>query len=276
MFEQVTRLVALCERTAPCASETFLDEADEAVLAELHRRQVVSRQGQGKRGSGPGHNVSSAISVHSAAGLVWGDLPDQPRHTDSPWFNELPSGVKTTLQYSISVSPDAAVRDIGQSLNRVRYSKIIPDPMASNSSKHKLFCQMPQQLGWIALPGRTPRLMIGRESMMAQGFPVGLPGLKGLLSATTEATMASLGGNAMASHVVLALLQATFASIPWNHTTSSLSCHHFTMNVQQAQVEQAMSLLQLITKPEGATESEDSDDETPNYKVRRTMIMPRS
>jgi len=273
VFEQVARLVALCERTAPCASETLLDEEDEAVLAELNRRQAASRQGQGKPGIG--HNVSSAISVHSAAGLVWGDLPEQPHHTDSPWFNLLPSGVQTTLQFSISVRPDAAVRDIGQSLNRVRYSKSIADPMASNSSLEtsqiKLFCQMPQQQAWIALPGCTPRLMIGRESMMAQGFPVGLPGLQALLSATTEATMMSLGGNAMASPVLMALLQATFASIPWNHTTSSLSCHHFAMNAQQAQVEQAMSLLQLITKPEGAAES-DSDDETPACKVRRTVI----
>ena len=266
VFDKISRLVALCERTAPCASDTLLDESDPAVLAELDRRET-----QAGKTPTSGHNVSTAIVTFDQAGLVWGDVAVQPSHIRSPWFDVLADGVKTALTYSLKTNPDALMRDIGQSLNRLRHSKGIPDPMKPDSSKHRHFSQMPQQQVWITHPGCTPRLMIGRESMMIQGFPIMLHGLEDLLHDTLESTMMSLGGNAMASHVVLPLLQATFASAPWNGTTST--CHHFGIEAQKLQLEQVMSLLTVITKPAGTAEAEDSDDETPRYKTRRTVHM---
>ena len=265
VFDKITRLVALCERTAPCASDTLLDESDPAVLAELHRREA-----QADRPTA-GHSVSTAITTFDQAGLVWGDVSVPPRHTQSPWYDKLAVGVKTALVYSLNVNPDALMRDIGQSLNRLRHSRVIPDPMEPGSVKHRHFSQMPQQQVWITLPGCTPRLMIGRESMLIQGFPIMLHGLEDLLHHTSEVTMMSLGGNAMASHVVMPLLQATFASVPWNGTTST--CHHFGIRAQQLHLEQAMSLLTVIANPAGTAEAEDSDDEAPKYKTRRTVHM---
>ena len=245
----------------------MLDESDPAVLAELLRREVQA----GKGTVTAGHNVSTAIVAFDAAGLVWGDVTVQPSHSQSPWYDVLADGVKTALTYSLRVNPDALVRDIGQSLNRLRYSKVIPDPMKPDYFKHRHFSQMPQQQAWITRPGSTPRLMIGRESMMIQGFPIMLPGLADLLHNTSETTMMSLGGNAMASPVVMSLLQATFASLPWNGTTSS--CHHFEIREQELHLEQAMSLLPVITNQAGTADAGDSDDEAPKYKMRRTVHM---
>ena len=245
----------------------MLEESHPAVLAELHRREVQADKGTVTAG----HNVSTAIVAFDAAGLVWGDSTVQPSHRQSPWYDVLSDGAKTALTYSLNVNPDALVRDIGQSLNRLRYSKVIPDPMEPESFKHRHFSQMPQQQGWITRPGCTPRLMIGRESMMIQGFPIMLPGLEDLLHRTSETTMMSLGGNAMASPVVMSLLQATLASLPWNGTTSS--CHHFDIRARELHLEGAMSLLSVITNPAGTADAGDSDDEAPKYKMRRTMHM---
>ena len=263
VFSQIRVLVNMCTRTAPCASEVLLDGNHPAVIAELHRRKSTCRDG-----AGLGFNVSSAIAAYRQAGLTWGNVKLDPVHTDSPWFEPLSNGTKTALLYSVSTQPDRMVRDIGQSLSRIRYSSTIEDPNKPGCVKHRLSCQMPNQIPWITTSGHAPRVMIGRESMMAQGFPVALPGLENLIQNTSENTMASLGGNAMASPVVMALTQAVFASIPWNGTTTAYTdeAHggvtHF---------EHATTLMMQITG-NGAGESEGSDDEAPKCKVRRTMI----
>ena len=62
--------------------------------------------------------------------------------------------------------------------------------------------------------------MLGRESMTIQGFP--LANFQSLVAKTSENTMGALGGNMMASGVLLAILQSLFAVIPWSGAESAV------------------------------------------------------
>ena len=73
---------------------------------------------------------------------------------------------------------------------------------------------MPMQTMWVDLPGKPPRVLLGRKSMLIQGYPIAH--VSNIVSSTPESLMASIGGNMMASPVALAILQALFASLPWN------------------------------------------------------------
>ena len=59
-----------------------------------------------------------------------------------------------------------------------------------------------------------PRLLLGRESMVIQGFPLAKFG--NVVARTSELVMAGLGGNMMASGVLLAIIQTLFAAVPWS------------------------------------------------------------
>jgi hypothetical protein len=82
---------------------------------------------------------------------------------------------------------------------------------------------MPKQLQWLNWPmlvecseydaAREPRLLIGREALLLQGFPIDK--VKALVNRTDEQLMSQLAGNMMSLPVVLAMSMAFFASVSW-------------------------------------------------------------
>ena len=60
------------------------------------------------------------------------------------------------------------VRNVNGTHTRVRTSVIHDD------GKHCTFTRLPQQVCWVFKPGQEPRLLLGEECMMFQGFPVNL------------------------------------------------------------------------------------------------------
>ena len=79
---------------------------------------------------------------------------------------------------------------------------------------------MPGQMMWIDLPHQPPRLLLGRESMLIQGYPIAQ--VSKMVNSTPEILMASIGGSMMASPVALAIMQALFAVLPWNDQRTSV------------------------------------------------------
>ena len=80
---------------------------------------------------------------------------------------------------------------------------------------------MPSQLVWLEQPGQPARLLMDREAMAIQGFPLGK--VPSLVEKTPDHTLQSLAGNMMASTVLLACVQSFLASVTWRPMTGTSS-----------------------------------------------------
>ena len=79
---------------------------------------------------------------------------------------------------------------------------------------------MPAQIMLVFRPDADaqPRLLLGEEALLMQGFPVSLM-TPAAVSETTNALMADIAGNMVSLPVLLALTMATIAAIPWRAPT---------------------------------------------------------
>ena len=101
--------------------------------------------------------------------------------------------------------------DVDQSPERTYKSSIINDgPFRSITLAP---CMMPHQKMWIHRPDGQERLLIGREALVLQGFPVRL--VEEQLDKTSDAFHLDSAGNAMSFLVLLAVAQSAFASLHW-------------------------------------------------------------
>ena len=71
-------------------------------------------------------------------------------------------------------------------------------------------------------PGDEERLLLGREALMLQGFPVCSDEVSESLrhNAVSEHLMHDLAGNAMTLHVLLAVTQSAVAALTWRAATT--------------------------------------------------------
>ena len=124
---------------------------------------------------------------------------------------------RSTFSFSQKKDPgDVLFRNISQSAGRVIMSTF-------RDGKHVAPTQLPSQLLWIQ-PGlaasgqvgsqcNVGRLLLGREALMLQGYPVAL--VKEAVDTTSESLLADLAGNGMAVPVVLAILVSASISLSW-------------------------------------------------------------
>ena len=66
---------------------------------------------------------------------------------------------------------------------------------------------------WLHLPGDEERLLLGREALMIQGFPICR--VDAANGAVPERFLQDLAGNAMTLHVLLAVVQSAMAALAW-------------------------------------------------------------
>jgi len=66
---------------------------------------------------------------------------------------------------------------------------------------------------WLHIPGDEERLLLGREALMLQGFPVCRAGPH--KDEVPERFLQDLAGNAMTLHVLLAVVQSAMAALTW-------------------------------------------------------------
>ena len=116
---------------------------------------------------------------------------------------------RQVLTYSQIQVPfhEAIARDIGQSLSRIRFSS------KRDETRHVAFCQMPRQVVLLTVPGQPPRMQHGAESMLLGGFPIAAT--PNTVRATAHDLLMDLGGNMMATPILLALLMSMMESAVW-------------------------------------------------------------
>ncbi len=252
IFKKISGLVAMCERTPPCVTQILLDGDDDAVDRELNKRLAIGHKSSN-------YNVSQATSDYKRLGIRWGDagsrLPVEVKC--STWFQTLAPSQVSALTFSHAEMDVAVMRDISQSLSRLRYSKMVDSDY--DDKRHVAFCQMPQQIAWLECANQQPRPLLGREALMIQGYPIAQ--IPNLVNKSSENVMASIAGNMMASTTALCIVQATLYAMPWNNSKAI----HSTKD----EVEAALQIFDTIAAP--ATE----ESQERSKKVRRVKITKR-
>ena len=201
IFQVLQDFLKRCERTPPCLSQVLLKEDDMRIEKYLNERLA-----QGAKETQ--YNVAASISTFRGEGLVWGaTIAEDSVWASSPWYPTLAKYQRSVLQFSqAQQASNTMCRDISQSLQRIRYSKIVDD-------RHVAACQMPGQVVWLEKPECPPRLQLPIESLIIQGFPA--QKVPVLCEQASGTVIASLAGNMMAATVPLAVLISLFESAQW-------------------------------------------------------------
>ncbi|CAE7041808.1 mspIM [Symbiodinium sp. CCMP2592] len=265
MFRSMT---ASCMRSAPCVTEVLLDGSCEAVsagLLELQNKRAQAEEraanakAKAKAKAQPAANwVEQHLKASETLGVRWGQ-PAGRELESSPWFRTLTDREKDALVLSRSHAPQAGFRNLSQSLNRIHTMTL-----AEGCTKHVAPTMLPGQILFVELV-RPPRLLLGREALILQGFPVEtflrdmdvagynacddpFPNLAGDSAKKrkkrmndkpwlTEALMMDLAGNSFSFPVLLAVWQSAVCAVDYRAATET---------VKVADVEEAMDALAFL------------------------------
>ena len=209
MLRTIRLLLAAAQRQPPCAAELLLPDTDPAVEKELQARLA--------RGERAGSSSSSWTETHlrefQGAGVRWGSsATDDFAH--SVWFTTLLPRERDALKLYATKDKTCLMRNVSQSISRMSGSSV-----DEATGRHTAPAQLPTQVLWVAGNGHQGRLLLGRESLLYQGFPTAK--IPAVINGTSESLMQDLAGNMMGLPVVLAILQSLFASVTWVNRTAS-------------------------------------------------------
>eukprot|EP00435_Cladocopium_sp_Y103_P046505 s1908_g13.t1 len=142
-------------------------------------------------------------------GYRWGS-PIDDELASNKWYKILSKREADALVLSRVADPTCEFRNVSQSLGRI-------NSVSQFGSKGKEVgpTMLPGQLLWVE---SQKRILTGYEALIYQGFPI-IPYLAKARSlpepCNTQGFLTDIAGNAMAFPVVLAIFQATLASVPW-------------------------------------------------------------
>ena len=200
----------------------------------------------------------------------WGVLPP-PELASNPWFATLTEREKDALPLLQAQLPKTLMRDLSPSIARANAATWKPEIV-----KHLAPTMPPKMNVWVEPAGhvKKARLLLGREGLLYQGFPViqflevledlqqqaqaagqvvadSLLGQKrrrslvGRLQSRrardmlltwkpSEGLMQDLAGNAMSLPVVMTILQCAFASVSWHSRGTAAAAPVSTQQARNA------------------------------------------
>ena len=195
--------------------------------------------------------------IYNDGGVRWGDADLGQELQANIWYGTLPTGLQAVLKYSRAEVPkgQALLRDISNGINRIRYSKVV-------DGRHVAMCQYPEQLVWVETADQEPRLLLGVESMMIQGFPVSV--VPRLVESTSDCLLKTLAGNMMASVLPLAILQSLFVSLAWRPQACNVQR---PLAMSEGEVVDAMSCFNTMLS--GEIRCEDASESSNVHSLKR-------
>jgi len=198
------------QRRPPCASSLVLSDSDPYVGAALQSR--LSKPPKNVK-----YDVKKYQQMFAANGLRWGDRQPPKEMKESPWWQTLTAEQQDSLTHSLAEDKEnILLRDVLWSIGKVRRSKKEP-------SGHVSFTVMPKQIVMTFPSEGTPRLQLGREAMLLQGFP--LPqNLGKSLGEFAESLWNDLAGNMVSLPVCLNMLMSIVAAVDWRKTPTAYPC----------------------------------------------------
>ena len=198
------------QRRPPCASSLLLSDSDPYVGNALQRR--LSKPPRNVK-----YDVTKYQKMFAENGLRWGDRQPPKEVKQSPWWQTLTAEQQDSLIYSLAEDKENKLyRDVLWSIGKVRVSKKEP-------SGHVSFTVMPKQIVMMFPSAGTPRLQLGREAMLLQGFP--LPqNLGKAFGEMSENFWHDLAGNMVSLPVCLNILMSIVAAVDWRKTPTVCPC----------------------------------------------------
>ncbi len=248
IFATFLALVGGCVRAGPCASKVLLSSDDPAVLKERARRTARAAEvadntdaPDAAAARPPAEWPMQHFKRAADLGVRWAQKPPQDL-LDNEWFLTLCARERDALLLSRATHHAVLFRDLSQSLGRG-----VAATWKEEAQKHVAPTQMPSAHVWVEV-GAASRVMLGRESLVFQGFPVkqflqwmqetamnatghgcqpgeasarALP--EGVLEGRwpPESLMQDLAGHMLALPVVLGILQAGLAALIWQAAPAS-------------------------------------------------------
>ena len=224
-------MVASCLRSPPCARELLLNCSSNEVWEFLEERK--SHRAAQKSQKPSSSWTEQHMKFAEAQDLRWGQpYPEELKL--NAWFETLTAREQDVLVLSRAQAPDAGCRNVSQSLGREHSMSF-----CAETKKHLAPTMLPGQLLFVELL-KPPRLMLGQEALLFQGFPacpflalveekhIDMHEQPSKVSRRkrssepkkwlTEALMTDLAGNAMA---LLAIAQSAIASLLFRPSSSA-------------------------------------------------------
>ena len=138
-------------------------------------------------------------------GMRWGDVQPDQETNDSPWYHNLPARKKECVCFARALQGENAMADISKTISHMAYG-------FTDSNKLVLPTIMPGAKIWVQ---GQHRLLLGRELLMCQGYPVAsLPPSR--KDGDHEDLMCDLAGNAFPGTMMVAATVALLAHVPWH------------------------------------------------------------
>ena len=204
-FDTLRGLIRVGQRTAPCASQVLYDGTDAQVLTNLTERSARTTNAAQQC-----YSVHNAIGAVIASGVSWSTVRPPAWMKTSPWARCVTTQQLHVLSFSLQTEDKPVLlRDVNGTHTRVRQSVIHED------GKHGTFTMLPQQVCWVFKPGQEPRLLLGEECMMLQGFPV--KQVSDLVAKTPQKLLQDIAGNMVSNPVLLLLLMSAVSCLDWGN-----------------------------------------------------------
>ena len=215
-------MLGLCQRR-PCGVEKLL-LPDENPHVE---REPLRRTASGKN-SDPEGWLLKHHKAYSQIRLTMDTPSPHDATTSSSWFQTLTGCQRSCLIYQhhkLQSSMRAVIGHqtaLGKGRRPNRCPTLLLDVDQSVDTTFKSTnggeitiapCMMPAQKLWVHAPDGAERLLLGREALVLQAFPVALA--EEHLNKVSDAFESDLAGNAMSFLVLLAVAQSGFAPLFW-------------------------------------------------------------
>lgn len=227
VFETFRGLLAGCLRACPDSVDVLYANDIDAVQDELKAREskrlklkdAAKAMKSKAKASAPANHGENWVEHHMKFAqtnhIKFSQKTQQADLAKNPWFLTLSEREQDALALCRVEKPNVLCRDLSQSIARVN-----SNTWDKERALHVLPTMMPRMLLWLELQyPNSPRLLLGQEALIMQGFPVVtfLRALKqhGAAFEPSESLMQDLAGNAMPLPVVLAMLQAGMCALSW-------------------------------------------------------------
>ena len=205
-FETLRSLITVCQRLPPCAAEILYSANDATVLNSLKLRQLGLQKSYNLC-----YSVDKAIATSIASGVSWSAIQMPEFLKSSPWMPTLTPQQRHVAAFSLATeAAPVLLRDVSSPSGKARLSTLC------GAGLHVSFTVTPKQVVLVFKEDDPPRLMLGEEALLLQGFPIATVSDLVAQTSTTNAASADLAGNMVSVPVLLALLMASVASVEWS------------------------------------------------------------
>ena len=258
-FETLRGLIRLGQREPPCASQVLYEDTDAKVV-----KYLAELQSHPKDMPRQCYSVHNAIATCLAKGGSWSTIRPPVWAKTSQWLQTVTTQQKHVLVFSLHTDDSPVLfRDVVGTHSRVRTS-----PPIGDRGKHVAFTMLPNQVCFVFKRADDPRLLLGDEAVVLQGFLVVL--VSDSVSKTPHNVLQDIAGN-MVSNPVLLLLMSAVACIDWGdgggHGTSGGGSQQASELVapSREEVDEALHAMSLLV---GSDTLEDEEQDPAGTKSR--------